>query len=174
MAKCCAHILNNNRNRLHRVKGKVWQHWFSFTIRARSESWTRYLFQTAQAELTASVLIFSIGTVCDSITAQYGRQAEGIQTAVLSNGAAILRRDGAGQQGRAGLLVGFVDAVGLAVAPPAPWDALVGVGALVLVGTAGQRLRRHGTWEKDIAGKRAGGVNAALRSSLNSLANYCM
>lgn len=103
------------------------------------------LFQTAQTELTASVLIFSVGTICDSITAQYGGQAEGAQTAVLSNRAAILGRNGAGHQRRAGLLVGLVDTVGLAVAPPAPWDALVGVGALVLVRSAGQRLRRHWT-----------------------------
>lgn len=101
------------------------------------------LVSNGRKKLTASVLIFSTGTICDSITAQYGRQAEGVQTAELSNRAAILRRNSAGHQRRAGVLVGSVDTVGLAVTPPDPWDALVDVGALVLLHTAGQRLRRH-------------------------------
>lgn len=97
------------------------------------------------AKLTTSVLIFSIGAVWDSIAAQYGGQTLSVGAAVLSYRAAVLRRDGAGNQRRAGLLVRLVRAVGFAVAPPALGDALVGVGTLVVVGTAGQRLRRHWT-----------------------------
>lgn len=97
-------------------------------------------------KLTAAVLILSIGTVQDSIAAQYGWQAEVIQTLVLSRRAVILRRNSARQQRRTELFIWAVIAVQLFVTPPALWNALKGICTLVLVHTAGQRLRRHWSW----------------------------
>ena len=93
--------------------------------------------------LTAAVLVLSIRTVWDAVTAQYGGDAGVIQALVLSSRTAVLRRDSARNHCGTKLFVGQVGTVRLSVTLPALWDALKGVGTLVLVPSTGQRLGSH-------------------------------
>lgn len=92
---------------------------------------------------TAAVLVFSTRAVGDAVTAQDGRDAEVIQTAVKTRRTAILRRGRAGDHRRTLLFIRAVHTVKLPVAPPALRDALEGVRTPELVRTAGQRARGH-------------------------------
>lgn len=95
---------------------------------------------------TAAVLVLPLRTVGDAVAAQYGGQAAAVQTPVLSSPTATLRGDGAGDVARTRLFVWLVGTVQLAVTPPAHWDALEVVRALVLVHATGERLGSNRSW----------------------------
>lgn len=96
--------------------------------------------------LTAAVLVLSTRTVQDAVAAQYGGQAVIIQTLVVSRWTGTLRRNSARYHSGTRLFVRPVGTVELSVTPPAFWDTLKGVHALVLVHSTGQRRRRYWSW----------------------------
>lgn len=100
----------------------------------------KVLFHFLTPVLTAAVLVLSIRAVRDAVTAQDGGQAEIIQTLIMPRRTVTLWRNSAGHHSGTRLFIGLVRTVRLSVTPPALWDALKGVRALVLVGTTGHRL----------------------------------
>lgn len=100
----------------------------------------------SKRKLTAAVLVLPLGTVGDAIAAQYGGQAAVVQAAVPSSWTATLRGDGPGDLVRTSLFVGLVGTVRLAVTPPALWNALKVVRALVVVHATGRRLGSNWSW----------------------------
>ena len=101
---------------------------------------SKVLFDFLMPILTAAVLILSVRAVRDAVTAQDGRQAKIIQTLEMPRRTVSLWRNSAGHHSGTRLFIGPVCTIWLSVTPPALWDALKGVRALVLVGTTGHRL----------------------------------
>lgn len=89
------------------------------------------------------MLILAMGAVGDTVTAQYGGEADVVRTLVVACGAAALRGEGTRYGRGATLFVRLVKAVKLTVALPAPGDTLKGVDTLEVLRAAGQRLWSH-------------------------------
>lgn len=84
-------------------------------------------------KLTAAVLVLSIWTVRDTVTAQHRGQADRVGTLEMGRGTAVLRRKSSRYQGSTLFFVRLIGTVGLSVTPPALWDALEGVETLEVV-----------------------------------------